>query len=171
MNFADKLDFILSIIYIVILVFVLWCVFICFGGGNMLLDSTGEVADSLPKDDNDPGAGYLLLGGLAMSGFLGLAGIVAFFVGIVYSIIAIALLVTIVRAMSRRKQYKTNQDISLIKKNIVTKLIYNTVCIVVVGLVFLGEPFVAGGIVLVVLIVLEAMLIRANSILKQYNMA
>lgn len=171
MNFANKLDFILNIIYIVILVLVLWCVFICFGGGNMLLDSTGEAVDSLPKDGNDPGAGYLLLGGLAMSGLFGLAGIVAFFVGIVYSIIAIVLLVTIVRAMSRRKQYKTNQDTSLIKKNIVTKLVYNTVCIVVVGLVFFGEPFVVGGIVLIGLIVFEAMLFRANNILKQYNIA
>lgn len=101
-----------------------------------------------------------------MSGLFGLAGIVAFFVGIVYSIIAIVLLVTIVRAMSRRKQYKTNQDTSLIKKNIVTKLVYNTVCIVVVGLVFFGEPFVVGGIVLIGVIVFEAMLFRANNILK-----
>lgn len=84
---------------------------------------------------------------------------------IVLFLVAI-LLVTIWRAWSRRKLFKSTGDIACLRKNISTKLIYNTLCLVLVIRVLIWDANVGFGIAGVLLCVMEVLVVRARMLIQ-----
>lgn len=166
MKFADKLDYVMNIIYIVICVVCVVLIALCCGGGEMLFGEANDAANSIPKDGNSPGAGYLAAGGMAFAAFSGLAGALAYVLAFFIGIITVILVVAVVSALSRRKKYKLTGDISFISRNLTTKIIYNTVCLILYIAVLIGEPGVVEGILVVIFAILEILFIVAKSKLK-----
>ena len=162
MKLAEKTDMVFNILYIIMCVIIVIFVAICFRGGELFIGGAGDAANSMPTDGNDPGAGYVALGHLFAAGFAGLTGIVLFAMGLIYAIIGMILLVTIVSAFSRRKKYKLTGQSSFIKRNLLTKVVLNTICLILVVILLFSAPEVLLGIVALVLIAFEVLLITAR---------
>lgn len=163
MKFAEKTDLALNILYIIMCIIVIVIVAICFSGGELFIGGAGDAANSMPTDGNDPGAGYVALGHLFAAGFAGHTGIVLFAMGLIYAIIGLILLVTIVSAFSRRKKYKLTGQSSFIKRNLLTKVVLNTICLVLMVILLFSAPEVLIGILVLVLVALEVLIIMAHS--------
>ncbi|MDD6328767.1 MAG: hypothetical protein PUA62_10020 [Lachnospiraceae bacterium] len=164
MKFAHKLDDILTVFYIVLFLVAILLVAICCSGGNLFFDEAGNSLDSMPSDDS--AAGIEALGHLVAAGFAGMTGLAMFIASVMWGSIALILLVTIWRAWSRRKLFKSTGDIACLRKNISTKLIYNTLCLVLVIWVLIWDANVGFGIAGVLLCVMEVLVVRARMLIQ-----
>lgn len=129
MNTAKNVDFIMTILMTIMALGCAWLAFLCFGGGDLLLGATKDVMDH-EVDPNSVTAGYEVIGMLAlgMGGLVG--GLMAFFLGIWFGFFGIVLAITCITAFVRIKKYNTVGDLALIKKNLKTKMILNTIFLI-----------------------------------------
>lgn len=149
MNTAKKVDFVMTILMCIVALMCIWGAFLCFGGGDMLFGATKDVMDH-DVDPNSVTAGYEVLGmfALGMGGLLG--GIMALLLGVWFGFFGVVLTIACILAFVRIKKYNAFGNAKLIKKNLTTKMILNT--ILLVFLVFLLVSEFAFGMLVVVVI-------------------
>lgn len=166
MKFGDKLDFVINILYWVLFAFLVWLTVICFGYGEFFNSAAGEATGSLPTDGNDPGAGYIMGAEFAIGVFAGITGFVLFFCGIFSLILSVIVFLVAFFAQSRRKKYKLSGNPVLIKKNLGSKLVLNSVILLFFIYLLVSEVTVAMALLTVLILAVEIMLIIARNQLK-----
>ncbi len=159
MKLANNTDFVLTILFLLLALASLMLAVVFTAGGDFLVEGS-EAFVGEHVDPEGVTAGYEMLihvfGGFAgiLAGFLGMV------MGICFGFIGCALTITTILFFVRRKKYRDTGESKYLRKNLISKMIWNSILLVVAVLALINEIWVTGFIFTLVFGALEVFLVK-----------
>ncbi len=159
MKLAKNTDFVLTILFLLLALASLVLAVIFTVGVDFLFESGGAFAGE-HVDSESVTAGYELLIHV-FGGFAGIfVGIMGKIVGMCFGLIGCVFTIITILHFVRRKKYQETGESKYLRKNLISKMVWNSILLVVAVLALINEIGVAIFIFILVLGALEVFLIK-----------